>query len=175
MEQDNSHGDTGGSTPSPNTPSCLVGSLVAPWVDWDVEKRRRRQEARIALIAQWRNEIRQLRLEDGDGHANAVFREDQTCWGPATYVDLSLEPTQDEAGAYLPRFGAQAYRWWPGAAPCVYFHIDGIKVPANRGGDCPLDDSVHLTADEAIRLATALLKAAGDIKGEPNGPASRLI
>lgn len=113
--------------------------------------------------------------EDGDGHANAVFREDQTCWGPATYVDLSLEPTQDEAGAYLPRFGAQAYRWWPGAAPCVYFHIDGIKVPANRGGDCPLDDSVHLTADEAIRLATALLKAAGDIKGEPNGPASRLI
>ena len=25
MEQDNSHGDTGGSTPSPNTPSCLVG------------------------------------------------------------------------------------------------------------------------------------------------------
>jgi hypothetical protein len=106
--------------------------------------------------------------EDGDGHPDNFLREDQTCWGPSTYVDLSLEPTKDEAGAYLPRFGAQAYRWWPGAAPCVYVHIDGIKVPAKRGGDDALDD-------EAIRLATALLKAAGEIKGEPNGPASRLI
>jgi hypothetical protein len=112
--------------------------------------------------------------EDGDGHPSSFLREDQTCWGPSAYVDLSLEPTQDEAGAYLPRFGAQAYRWWPGAAPCVYFHLDGIKVPANRGGDYALDDSVHLTADEAIRLATALLKAAGEIKAEPNGTASRL-
>jgi hypothetical protein len=49
-------------------------------------------------------------------------------------------------------------------APCVYFHIDGIKVPANRGGDRTLDDSVHMTADEAIRLATALLTAAGEIE-----------
>ncbi len=80
-------------------------------------------------------------------------------------MDLSLEPTQDESGAYLPRFGALAYRWWPGAEPCVYFHLDGIKVPTNRGGDNALDDSVHLTADEAIRLATALLKAAGKSRG----------
>jgi hypothetical protein len=86
--------------------------------------------------------------EDGDGHPDTVLREDQTCWGQGTYVDLSLEPAHDEDGAYLPRIGAQAYRQWPGAAPCVYFHLDGIKVPANRGGDCPLDDSVHMTAEK---------------------------
>jgi hypothetical protein len=104
--------------------------------------------------------------EDADGHPDTFLREDQTCWGPATYVDLSLEPTQDEEGAYLPRFGALAYRSWLGAVPCVYFHLDGIKVPHNRG-DAALDESVYMTADEAIRLATALLKAAVEIKGEP--------
>jgi len=107
--------------------------------------------------------------EDGDGHPDTFIRDDQTCWGPATYVDLSLEPTQDETGAYLPRIGALAYRQWPGAAPCVYFHLDGIKVPANRGGDNPLDDSVHMTADEAIRLATALLKAVEEVRGNQSG------
>jgi predicted acylesterase/phospholipase RssA len=36
---------------------AIVGSLVAQ----RAEKRRRRQESRAALIAQWRNDIRQLR------------------------------------------------------------------------------------------------------------------
>jgi hypothetical protein len=33
-----------------------------------------------------------------------------------------------------------------------------------RGGDDLLDDSLKLTAGEAIRLATALLKAAEDVR-----------
>jgi hypothetical protein len=31
--------------------------------------------------------------------------------------------------------------------------------------DCLLDDALHLTAEEAVRLATALFKAAEDIQG----------
>jgi DNA-directed RNA polymerase subunit RPC12/RpoP len=34
MEQDNSHGDAGGSTPSPNTPSCLVDQFPEVAAEW---------------------------------------------------------------------------------------------------------------------------------------------
>jgi hypothetical protein len=40
--------------------------------------------------------------------------------------------------------------------------VDGGPMPAR---DCLLDDALHLTAEEAVRLATALLKAAEDIQG----------
>lgn len=37
--------------------------------------------------------------EDGDGHAREFMREDQTCWGPESYVDLSRERvTRDGPG-----------------------------------------------------------------------------
>jgi hypothetical protein len=48
------------------------------------------------------------------------------------------------------------------AIVCVPWCEDG-DAP-NRGGDDALDDSVHMTADEAVRLATALLKAAEDAR-----------
>lgn len=35
----------------------VVGSLVAPWVHWAIEKRRSKSEYRRQLIAQWRREI----------------------------------------------------------------------------------------------------------------------
>jgi hypothetical protein len=107
---------------------------------------------------------------DGDGHTDTVFPEDQHCWGRDAYVDLSLEPTVPEELPYVPRISAQAYRQWAGAAPCVYVHLDGIKVPFNRGGDCLLDDSVKMTADEACQLALALLKAAEDVRGPRHAP-----
>lgn len=31
-----------------------VGSLVAPWIQWGIEKRRKRYERRVELIKQWR-------------------------------------------------------------------------------------------------------------------------
>ena len=37
------------------------GAIIASQVAQRAEKRRRRQESRAALIAQWRNDIRQLR------------------------------------------------------------------------------------------------------------------
>jgi hypothetical protein len=102
---------------------------------------------------------------DQDRHPECLGREDQTCSGPDGYVEFSLEePHREGSEVYVPRIGALAYRQWPGAAPCVYVYLDGIKVPFDRGGDSLLDDSVHLTADEVIRLATALLKAAEDVR-----------
>jgi hypothetical protein len=100
-----------------------------------------------------------------DGHPESFSRDEQTCWGPAAYAEFSLEDVhRDRSGVYLPRIGAMAYRQWPGAAPCVTVHLDAIRVAENRGGDCLLDESLELTADEAIRLATALLKAAEDVQ-----------
>jgi hypothetical protein len=100
---------------------------------------------------------------DGNGHTNETGREDQTCWGPQTYVSLSREEVElDQYGTYEPRFGVMAYRQWPGTAPCVYVHLDGITLPANRG---TLDDSLHLTTEEAHTIGLALVKAAQDVRG----------
>jgi|SRR5215211_853963 len=43
----------------------VVGSLVAPWVQWAVEKRRGRTDHRRALIKQWRSDFQQF---DYDAH-----------------------------------------------------------------------------------------------------------
>jgi hypothetical protein len=76
---------------------------------------------------------------------------------PEGYVDLWLEDvTRDEYGVYVQRIGAMAYRRW-GGAPCVYAHLDNIELPANRG---TLDESLHLTAEQVVSLASALLGAA---------------
>jgi hypothetical protein len=47
----------------------------------------------------------------------------------------------------------------------VYVHLEDIWVPPNRGGDSLLDDQLRLTADEAIKLADALINAARLIAG----------
>jgi hypothetical protein len=43
----------------------VVGSLVAPWVQWAVEKRRGRTDHRRALIKTWRNDFQEY---DFDRH-----------------------------------------------------------------------------------------------------------
>ena len=41
--------------------------------------------------------------EYGDGHPDALFRGDQSCWGPRSYVDLSVEEVnRDEFDVYTP-------------------------------------------------------------------------
>jgi hypothetical protein len=100
--------------------------------------------------------------EDGDGRINEIGREDQTCWGTGTYVSVSREEVElDQYGVHEPRLGVMAYRQWPGTTPCVYLHLDGILLPVSRG---TLDDSLHLTAEEAHTIGAALLKAAQDIR-----------
>ncbi len=68
--------------------------------------------------------------EYGDGHPDAAFCGDQTCWGRADYVDLSLEEvTRDEyAGVWVPRIGVMAHRRRPTEAPDVYVHLDNVET-----------------------------------------------
>lgn len=40
---------------------------------------------------------------EGDGHTDEVFREDQTCWGPDAYVELSLEPVERDKYGFIRR------------------------------------------------------------------------
>jgi hypothetical protein len=66
----------------------VIGSLFGPWSNWGVEKRRRRQDGRAALIAQWRAGIRELRnAEDNHLARNQENRRNQ----------LSQEPDPPEA------------------------------------------------------------------------------
>jgi hypothetical protein len=46
-----------------------VGSLIAPWVQWGVEKRRKRCERRTALIQRWRD----IGFPRSHGHKRARF------------------------------------------------------------------------------------------------------
>lgn len=102
--------------------------------------------------------------EYGDGHPEAAFRDDQTCWGRSEYLDLSLEEViRDQyVGICVPRIGVMAYRHRPTEAPSVYVHLDNVET--HRGGDI-LDLPVHLTAGEALSLAAALVKAATEVQG----------
>jgi hypothetical protein len=69
--------------------------------------------------------------------------EDQD-WGPAAYVDLSLEEVaRGNAGVYPPRLGAMAYRQRPCTLPCVYVHLSDVVI-----GKEPVDSASHLTAAE---------------------------
>jgi hypothetical protein len=97
--------------------------------------------------------------QDGDGHPNEHNFEDQTCWGDAAYVPLSLEPADvDQAGdPYPARVGAMAHRLHPRVAAEVYLHAD---LP-----EWNLDVAAHLTAVEARALAEALTAAADQVDG----------
>jgi hypothetical protein len=101
--------------------------------------------------------------QDGDGHPNEHALEDQTCWGDAGYVPLSLEPADvDQAGdPYPARVGAMAHRLHPRAAAEVYLHAD---LP-----EWNMDVAVHLTAEEARALAEALTAAADQVDGIERG------
>jgi len=99
--------------------------------------------------------------EHGHGHANEMFRGDQTCWGPSAYVDLSLEDiARDDRGVYPQKVGVMAYRHWR-EGPCVYVHLEDIEL-SNSG---TIDHCLHLTSDEARALAAGLLRVADQIEG----------
>jgi hypothetical protein len=44
----------------------IVGSLIAPWANWGVEKRRLRQESRVERIGEWRDGVEALRAAEND-------------------------------------------------------------------------------------------------------------
>ncbi|WP_156622733.1 hypothetical protein [Mycobacterium sp. 852014-50255_SCH5639931] len=72
--------------------------MTTPLVEWRVEKRRVRQDARSRLIQQWRAEIRQLRL--AETHRLARIKE---------HADRGLPPP---AESELPVIDPMQYEWF---------------------------------------------------------------
>ncbi|VBA62112.1 hypothetical protein [Mycobacterium attenuatum] len=93
-------------------------------------------------------------------------RHDLACWGADHDVNLTMEPGYPH-GALLdavgrfdpPRVGVYSYRREPGWRGCVYLHL--YRPSDNEHLD--LDDSLHLTADEARQLAAHLIAVADEI------------
>lgn len=103
---------------------------------------------------------------DHDGHLNEWCREDQVCWSPAEYIDMSLREVHVEAAGEFPQsIGVMAHQDLEGTV--VYLHLRDIQI---CGGSL-LDDSLHLTADEADRLADALRAQAELVRTGGNGSA----
>lgn len=40
--------------------SGAVGSIIAPWIHWGIEKRRKQLEYRQSLIAEWRKMVKEI-------------------------------------------------------------------------------------------------------------------
>jgi len=97
--------------------------------------------------------------EDGDGHPDEHFPEDQTCWGAANYAPLSLEPADvDQDGdPYPARIGALAHRPY-NDAPVVHLHTE-------LHGWKNIDTAAHLTAEE---LRRGIHETLNRIKSQPN-------
>jgi hypothetical protein len=77
-------------------------------------------------------------LPGGPGQLSAA-----SCWGPRSYVDLSLEEVnRDEFDVYPPRVGVMAYRQRPTQAPSVYVHLHAIEMCLG-GWRNTVDQAVH--------------------------------
>ena len=51
----------------------VIGSLVAPWVQWAIEKRRSRMDNRRQLIETWREEVENFSWTEGDFRLTATY------------------------------------------------------------------------------------------------------
>jgi hypothetical protein len=108
---------------------------------------------------------------------DAPHRCDPACWGEDRLVLLSLEEGFPREVAWPfntdwldktedpPRLGAYPYRQKPGFREVCYLHI--YRPSENDYLD--LDNSVHLTAQEAVQLAQHLLAVAAVIDPEIGG------
>lgn len=82
---------------------------------------------------------------NGDGHPREMFREDQRCYSEFDYIDLTLTDGQISAHA----------RRDVDKQPVVELHVYG-----SFHGPCgETDETIHLTALEAVNLVTSLTSA----------------
>jgi hypothetical protein len=51
----------------------VVGSLVAPWVNWSIEKRRSLMNSRREYIKTWRNDVAEFAWETADFRLTATY------------------------------------------------------------------------------------------------------
>lgn len=106
---------------------------------------------------------------DGDGHPNEWCREDQACWSPATYVDLSLHPVHREGADEFPeQVGVMARR--NHQRTVVYMHLVDIRIRGPRAPYDVLDHSLHLTPNEAEHLAALLIENGKLVRETPPPP-----
>ena len=98
-----------------------------------------------------------------DGHPHEYHVEDQNCWSSSDYTALSLHPAWEGSGnENVPqRLGVMARR--SAERTVVHLHLDQLEHPyagTPAAQDRCLDMSLHLTPDEAERLARALIAKA---------------
>lgn len=96
-----------------------------------------------------------------------VKASDPACWGTDHDVHLTMEegyPAEvlpEKAGELdAPRVGVYAYRQEPRYRDVVYLHV----YRPSDNDHLSLDNSVHLTVDEAVEFANALLAVVGEIR-----------
>jgi hypothetical protein len=58
--------------------SGTVVSLIAPWSNWGIEKRRLRRESRVQRIKEWRKGVNALRAAKAN-HGIPQYRRGQRC------------------------------------------------------------------------------------------------
>lgn len=100
---------------------------------------------------------------DGQGHADAIMRSDQSCWSASNAVVLGLAegapalPIAVQDGVKLdpPHIAVATYRAFHGL-PVVDLHL----YHPSSNLDVHIDFNTKLTAAEAIQLARFLLDAA---------------
>jgi hypothetical protein len=51
----------------------VVGSLVAPWVQWAIEKRRSRINHRRELVKTWREDVERFTWDKGDFRLTVTY------------------------------------------------------------------------------------------------------
>jgi hypothetical protein len=57
----------------------IAGSLIAPWVNWGIEKRRERLKHRRELITSWRKMVREVAMmkDNSDCSLNELFERQE--------------------------------------------------------------------------------------------------
>jgi len=128
-----------------------VNSLPAPVVTPEVST-----SSTSYVCASW--------CTDRDGHPDYVLRDDQACWGPEYITVLGLDEHAPAVGRPYeygqPHLSVFAHRRW--------HQLPTIRLHAYRESSTEhlcVDHDFHLTADEALHLAAALIDVATMLGG----------
>jgi hypothetical protein len=77
----------------------VVGSLVAPWVQWAIEQRRSRMNNRRELIKTWREDVERFTWDQGDFRLTATYSKIKPHLGDEVGRSLQTgEPLSTEDG-----------------------------------------------------------------------------
>ncbi|MGQ4005800.1 hypothetical protein QIW49_04865 [Francisellaceae bacterium CB300] len=102
--------------------SGAIGSLVAPWINWGIEKKRKRYERRVELIQIWRNTVSFDTFNRSDilehstyGILKKLMKEDsvKVIERPPNHINVVLNsPTRDSDKDLIVREIARIEQLW---------------------------------------------------------------